>query len=59
MDVRFPTLLVDPWQLLGFARPDTLPTTIVLGPDRAVIEVLRGPQTVESVAAVIERAAAG
>jgi len=56
MDVRFPTLLADPWQLLGYEKPETLPTTIVRAADGTITEVMRGPQTLESLHAAVERA---
>lgn len=56
MDVRFPTLQSDPWQLLGYERPETLPTTIVRAGDGTVTEMMRGPQTLESLQAAVERA---
>ena len=55
MDVRFPTLATDPFELLGFARPETLPTTVLLTPAGHVAEVLRGPQTMATLRAAIER----
>lgn len=55
MDVRFPTLAVDPWQRLGYERPEMLPTTIIRASDGAIAEVLRGPQTLESLRNAIGR----
>ncbi len=56
MDVKFPTLAVDPYQQLGFEKPETLPTTIIRAADGSVAEVMRGPQTLESLHAAVERA---
>jgi thiol-disulfide isomerase/thioredoxin len=56
MAVRFPTLLHNPFQLLGIEKPETLPTTIVRAADGSITEVMKGPQTLESLRAAVERA---
>jgi len=50
-----PELLLDrdPAAELGLARPQALPSTFVIGPDRAQRTVLLGPQTVASLEAAI------
>lgn len=56
MGVRFPTLAADPYQLLGYEKPETLPTTIIRSADGSIAEVMRGPQTLETLLAAVERA---
>ena len=51
MDVRFPTLVVDPQVEYGFERAMTLPMTVLINPDREVHDILFGPQTVTSILA--------
>lgn len=43
----------DPSQALGIERPNVLPTTIVIAPSGEVTAVLTGPQTRETILAVI------
>jgi thiol-disulfide isomerase/thioredoxin len=48
-----PVLLDDPAMLLGYKRPEALPSTFVFGPDGKLKKVLQGEQTVASLAAAI------
>ena len=50
LDIQFPMLDYDPSADLGIERPVVLPTTIILGPDGQVNQVLVGPQTLSSLA---------
>ncbi|MGI9326858.1 MAG: TlpA family protein disulfide reductase [Pseudomonadales bacterium] len=49
MAVAFPTLLTDPGERFAVARPSVLPVTLLIGPDGALRETLRGPQTEASI----------
>ena len=51
MDIRFPVLTEDPRDRWGYAQPDVLPTTVVIGPDGKLRDQLYGPQTVETLLA--------
>lgn len=53
LDIAFPVLLADPAEQVGYPRPQALPTTVVIGPDGAVLQLLQGPQTEASLAAAI------
>ncbi|MDX9875070.1 MAG: TlpA disulfide reductase family protein [Spongiibacteraceae bacterium] len=53
LNIAFPVLLADPAEQLGYQRPQVLPTTVVIGPDGAVLELLQGPQTEASLAAAV------
>jgi len=53
-----PVLLDDPAALLGYTRPEALPSTFVFGPDGKLKQVLQGEQTVASLAAAIGSGAA-
>ena len=48
MGIEFPVLVSDPFQRFGYDLPDVLPTTVIIGPDHKVHEILVGPQTRES-----------
>ena len=52
--IEVPALTADPAPLLGYERPKALPTTIVIGPDGKLRQVLQGPQTAASLAAIID-----
>lgn len=52
LDVQFPTLAMDPAARFGVDRPQVLPTTLVINPEGALMAVLVGPQTEESLLAV-------
>lgn len=54
LDIRIPVLLADPHALLGYERPQALPSTFVIGPDGTLQQVLLGPQTKASLLAAIE-----
>ncbi|HEY3700142.1 MAG TPA: TlpA disulfide reductase family protein [Spongiibacteraceae bacterium] len=58
LKIEFPVLLADPAQLLGYQRPDALPTTLVFDPQGKLRQTLQGPQTVASLTAVISSTAA-
>ena len=45
MGIEFPVVLTDPQPRFGYDRPSVLPTTVLIGPDGEVREVLVGPQT--------------
>jgi thiol-disulfide isomerase/thioredoxin len=57
LDIRFPTLLVDPRPDLGVPPPQGLPETLVLDGRGAVLRVLRGPQRRADLEAVLAAAA--
>ncbi|MCY3822149.1 MAG: TlpA disulfide reductase family protein [Gammaproteobacteria bacterium] len=48
MGIEFPVLVADPFKRFGYDLPDVLPTTVIIGPDLKVHEILIGPQTRES-----------
>ena len=48
MDIEFPVLVSDPFDHFGYEVPKVLPTTVIIGPDNNVHEILIGPQTRES-----------
>lgn len=48
LNIEFETLSQDPYQQLGYERPNVLPVTIVINPDGAVVEQLVGPQSFDS-----------
>ena len=41
--------LTSPYQIFGIDIPETLPVTVIIDRDLNVKEVLRGPQTKESI----------
>lgn len=51
LKIEIPVLLADPAQLLGYRRPDALPTTLVFDPQGKLRQTLQGPQTVASLIA--------
>ncbi|MDE0367630.1 MAG: TlpA disulfide reductase family protein [Gammaproteobacteria bacterium] len=53
MDVRFPVLTEDPRARWGYEQPDVLPVTVVIGPDGALRQEMRGPQTLDRLLAAI------
>ncbi len=55
LGIGFPLILEDPAAVLGTDRPHALPTTLILDPEGELVETLMGPQTLESLLAVIER----
>lgn len=52
LGVAFPTLAADPAARFGLARPEVLPTTLVLTPAGQLYRVLVGPQTADSLKSV-------
>jgi thiol-disulfide isomerase/thioredoxin len=51
--IRFPLLLKDPAQNLGFERPQVLPTTLIFDPAGKLQHTLIGPQTQKTLLDVI------
>lgn len=56
MKIEFPVFSKDPADKLGIERPEVLPTTFVFSPDGEHVETLVGPQTRETLLAVMEDA---
>ena len=52
LGIQFPTI-DDPSGLFGIARPDKLPTTLIIDPDDNIVSTLVGPQTEDGLAIVI------
>ena len=48
MEIKFPVLLEDPRLRWNAEQPSVLPTTLMIGPDGQLKDVLVGPQTYES-----------
>ena len=48
-DARIPSLLTSPYEIFGIDIPETLPVTVIIDRDLNVKQVLRGPQTKESI----------
>jgi thiol-disulfide isomerase/thioredoxin len=59
LGIALPVLLNDPSSVLGFKRPDALPTTLVFDPEGVLRQTLQGPQTASMLAASIESAPQG
>ena len=53
MDVQFPVVLDDPAAHWEQPRPSVLPSTLVIGPDGTLEDVLVGPQTYEDLARAV------
>lgn len=53
LQLQIAVLRDDPAGILGYQRPDALPSTFVFGPDGKLKQVLQGEQTVASLAAAI------
>ena len=51
--VKVPSLLTDPGELFGWEVPESLPATYIIDPEGVTREVLIGPQTKESLEAII------
>jgi thiol-disulfide isomerase/thioredoxin len=54
MRIEFPVFAIDPAAELGITRPDVLPTTFVFSADGSLHTTLIGPQTEDSVLAVLD-----
>ena len=52
LGIKFPTI-DDPSGLFGIARPDKLPTTLLIDPDGNLVSTLVGPQTEEGLERII------
>ncbi len=48
MGIEFPVLVSDPSERFGYDVPRLLPTTVIMGPENHVHQILVGPQTRES-----------
>jgi thiol-disulfide isomerase/thioredoxin len=53
MGVEFPVLVDDPRQRWELPLPSVLPSTLIVGPDGQLQDVLVGPQTYESLARAV------
>jgi thiol-disulfide isomerase/thioredoxin len=53
LDIKFAVLHNDPASLLGYQRPQVLPTTLVFNPDGKLVHTLVGPQDRQSLSAAI------
>ena len=49
-----PSILNDPGKLFGWESPPSLPATYIINPQGELIHTLIGPQTKESLEALIE-----
>ncbi len=56
LKVGFAVLLQDPAQRWGIARPQVLPTTLLIDPQGVLQATLVGPQTLESLQAALAQA---
>ena len=54
-NVEYPLLTQDPFQLLGYERPQVLPATVVFDPQGYLRQILIGPQTQESLTVWLDR----
>lgn len=52
--IELPVLLNDPAALLGYQRPEALPTTLVFDSKGVLRHTLQGPQTAATLAAALE-----
>lgn len=55
MEIDFPVLVIDPREEFGFERPQLLPVTVLISPEREVAETLVGPQTGQNIRDAIGR----
>lgn len=53
MHIEFPVLVENPMHRWDYARPEVLPTTVIVGGDGVVREILVGQQTRESIRAAV------
>ncbi len=54
MKIEFPVYAEEPASALGINRPDVLPTTFIFAPDGKLAATLVGPQTEESLLALMK-----
>ena len=54
MKIEFPVYARDPSRALGISKPEVLPTTVIITPDGSVHQVLVGPQTADSLLALLK-----
>ena len=54
MGIEFPVLSEDPSKVWGYGGSNVLPRTAIIAPGGDVLEILLGPQTRESVLAVLD-----
>jgi thiol-disulfide isomerase/thioredoxin len=57
MKIQFPVYAGDPSAQLGIEKPNVLPSTYVFAPGLVLVDELIGPQTRESILAVMDGAA--
>lgn len=57
LGIEFPTLLRDPAGALGHTASGVLPETLIVAPSGELVDVLIGPQTLQSLRAAIAMAA--
>lgn len=53
LDIEFPVLKEDPYQQWGYDRPQQLPMTVLISPEREVAHKLMGPQTQDTILGLI------
>ena len=53
MEIHFPVLVEDPRARWGYEQPAVLPTTVVIGPEGRLRNLLHGPQTLEALLTAI------
>ena len=58
MKIDFPVMTRDPRERFGYQMPGVLPTTVVIDPNGAIAATLVGPQTEETLRAVMGISAA-
>ena len=53
--VNVPSILNDPGVLFGWNTPPSLPATYIINPEGILVETLIGPQTKDSLEAIIKK----
>ena len=53
--VNIPSILNDPGLLFGWENPPSLPATYIINPEGKLVETLIGPQTRDSLEAIIKK----
>ena len=53
--VNVPSILNDPGLLFGWNTPPSLPATYIINPEGILVETLIGPQTKDSLEAIIKK----